>query len=131
MPRPPRADHPEVICHLSNRANARASILVEEADFQRFEKPLAEEREAGGVQLYAWCLMPTHWHLVARSEAPGQSARDSGLMKGRRTSWSGRAPVRAALSMAATRRCARATSAWWLLAKPKSLPSPRRCASSW
>jgi REP-associated tyrosine transposase len=75
MPRPPRTDHPEVICHLLNRANARATIFVEDADFQRFEELLAEEREAGGVQLYAWCVMPTHWHLVARPDTPGQLAR--------------------------------------------------------
>ncbi len=75
MPRPSRVDHPEVVCHLLNRANARATMFAARTDFLLFEALLAEEREAAGVQLYAWCLMPTHWHLVARPEAPGGLTR--------------------------------------------------------
>jgi putative transposase len=63
------------VCHLLNRANARATIFAVDADFMRFEELLAEEQEAAGVQLYAWCLMPTHWHLVARPDAPGGLTR--------------------------------------------------------
>ena len=53
-------------------------------------------------------------------------ARDSGLMKGRRTIWGGRAPVRAVLYMAALvasatiPRCAPSTSARSQPAKPRS-----------
>lgn len=75
MSRPPRADHPEVILHLLNRGNARATIFGGDADFRGFEELLAEERDASGVELYAWCLMPNHWHLVARPNMPGQIAR--------------------------------------------------------
>jgi putative transposase len=75
MPRPPRVDHPELVCHLLNRANARATMFTGDADFELFEALLAEAREAARVQLYVWCLMPTHWHLVARPEAPGGLAR--------------------------------------------------------
>ena len=75
MPRPSRVDHPEMVCHLLNRANARATMFAARAAFLVFETLLAEEREAAGVQLYAWCLMPTHWHLVARPEAPGGLTR--------------------------------------------------------
>ena len=64
-------------------------------------------------------------------------ARDSGLMKGRRTIWGGRAHVRAVLYMGpwsrsgTTPRCAPSTNAWSPPAKPRSSRSPPPCVSSW
>ena len=64
MPRTPRTDVGGLVYHVLNRANARAPLFDDEADYRRFTALLAEERAHTGMRLLAWCLMPNHWHLV-------------------------------------------------------------------
>ena len=50
-----------------NRAAARAAIFTADVDKQQFLDCVAEAFEIHGVQLHAYCLMTTHYHLLVRS----------------------------------------------------------------
>ncbi len=75
MPRPPRADEAGGLYHALNRGNARARIFRKEADYEAFERILAEGLERYEVQLYCFQLMPSHWHLVLRPNRDGEMSR--------------------------------------------------------
>ena len=71
MPRRPRADEAGGLYHALNRGNARQAIFRKDADYAAFEQILAEGRERYDVALFAYQLMPNHWHLVLRPQADG------------------------------------------------------------
>jgi putative transposase len=75
MPRPPRADEAGALYHALNRGNARATIFRKEADYEAFERILAEGLDRYDVRLFTYELMPSHWHLVLRPEADGEMSR--------------------------------------------------------
>lgn len=69
MPRAPRIDVAGRCYHVLNRANARFRMFRKDGDFEAFERVLAEavDRSAGAVELFAYCIMGNHWHLVLRT----------------------------------------------------------------
>ena len=69
MPRRRRLVPPGGILHIVNRGNDKKIIFSEVIDYAAFLVLLREARERFGVELYAYCLMPNHFHLVVR--APG------------------------------------------------------------
>ena len=69
MPRRRRFVPPGGILHIVNRGNDKKIIFSEVIDYAAFLVLLREARERFGVELYAYCLMPNHFHLVVR--APG------------------------------------------------------------
>jgi len=75
MPRPPRADEAGGLYHALNRGNARAAIFRKEADYEAFERIVAEGLDRYAVQLFCYQLMPNHWHLVLRPERDGEMSR--------------------------------------------------------
>ena len=72
MPRRPRADEAGGLYHALNRGNARRAIFRKDADYEAFERILAAGIERYRVSLFAYVLMPNHWHLVLRPHADGQ-----------------------------------------------------------
>lgn len=64
MPRPPRADEAGAIYHALNRGNARQTIFFKDADYEAFERLIAEALEKFPVQLIAYQWMSNHWHMV-------------------------------------------------------------------
>ncbi|HEX8520722.1 MAG TPA: transposase [Tepidisphaeraceae bacterium] len=66
MPRRARSVAGGIIYHVLNRANARATLFDDEGEYDAFERVLAEALERTPVDLFSWCLMPNHWHLVLR-----------------------------------------------------------------
>ena len=58
-----------------NRGNARATIFRKAADFEAFERILGEGLERYDVQLFAFQLLPNHWHLVLRPNHDGEMSR--------------------------------------------------------
>lgn len=58
---------PNSVQHLVNRGNDRKVIFPEPVDYAAFLVLLREAREEFGVDLYAYCLMPNHFHLVVRT----------------------------------------------------------------
>ena len=71
MPRPPRADEANGLYHALNRGNSRAEIFRKEEDYAAFERILGEGLSKYDVDIYAYQLMPNHWHLVLRPNRDG------------------------------------------------------------
>jgi len=67
MPRRRRLVPPGGILHIVNRGNDKKIIFSEVIDYAAFLVLLREARERFGVELYAYCLMPNHFHLVVRA----------------------------------------------------------------
>jgi len=53
--------------HLTVRGNARQRVFFGAADYERFLEQLDSALEADGVVLYAYVLMPNHYHLLAET----------------------------------------------------------------
>jgi REP element-mobilizing transposase RayT len=64
MARPFRCQYEGAIYHVTARGNDRRPIFVDDADRQRFVERLRELVAARHVRLYAYALMPNHYHLV-------------------------------------------------------------------
>jgi putative transposase len=55
-----------MIYHVLNRGNGRMRLFHKAGDFEAFERVLGEGLQRYAVELLTYCLMPNHWHLVAR-----------------------------------------------------------------
>jgi putative transposase len=58
--------------HALNRAVARLPLLRKAADYESFEAVLTEARKRVPLDIFAYCLMPNHWHFVVRPNEDGQ-----------------------------------------------------------
>jgi len=85
MPRPPRADEAGGLYHALNRGNLRATIFHKDADFEAFERILYEGLQIYQVELFAFQLMPNHYHLVLRPLVDGEMSRFMGWIGGTHT----------------------------------------------
>ena len=56
------------VFHICNRGVLKKPIFLDEFDYHICKEILGESVEKYGVPLYAYCLMPNHWHLLV--EAP-------------------------------------------------------------
>ena len=50
--------------HVTQRGNGRARTFFEDGDYALYRDLLAANCKAAGVQVWAWCLMPNHVHLI-------------------------------------------------------------------
>jgi putative transposase len=50
--------------HVTQRGNGRARTFFDDADYALYRDLLAEHCGAAGVEVWAWCLMPNHVHLI-------------------------------------------------------------------
>lgn len=75
MPRAPRADEAGGLYHALNRGNARAAIFRKDADYEAFERIVAEGLARYRVRLFCYQLMPNHWHVVLRPDQDGEMSR--------------------------------------------------------
>lgn len=50
--------------HMTQRGNGGARTFFGDDDYARYRDPLAEACRAADVEVWAWCLMPNHVHLV-------------------------------------------------------------------
>src|SRR3984957_7517991 len=58
--------------HVTQRGNGRARTFFGDADYALYRDLLAENCRAAEVEVWAWCLMPNHVHLVlVPSESDG------------------------------------------------------------
>ena len=69
MPRRTRVAIPGAIFHVINRGSRKGRLFETEADYLTFERLLRQTIDRFDVSVFAYCLMPNHWHLVA-SPAP-------------------------------------------------------------
>jgi putative transposase len=75
MPRPKRADEAGGLYHVLNRGNARAVVFHKDGDFAAFERILSEGLDRYDVALYAYQIMPNHWHMLLRPGKDGEMSR--------------------------------------------------------
>ena len=64
MPRTARAGVGGYAYHVLNRANGRLRLFKKAADFQAFERILADVFEWVPLRILAYTLMGNHWHFV-------------------------------------------------------------------
>jgi putative transposase len=50
--------------HVTQRGNGRARTFFEDSDYALYRDLLAAHCKAAGVEVWAWCLMPNHVHLI-------------------------------------------------------------------
>lgn len=70
MARPLRIQVPDAIYHVTSRGNERAAIYRDDRDRHRFMDELAEVRGECRWQIYSYCLMPNHFHLLLQTPDP-------------------------------------------------------------
>jgi putative transposase len=75
MPRTARAARSGIRYHVINRGNARAAVFRHPDDFAQFAKYLWRGLAHAPVDIFAYCLMPNHFHLVVRPGADDALAR--------------------------------------------------------
>ncbi len=75
MGRAKRADAAGALYHMLNRANRRSTIFEKQADYEAFERILIDAVERFDIELFSYCLMPNHWHLVVRPQVDGAMSR--------------------------------------------------------
>jgi putative transposase len=71
MSRPLRAAKGGLVYHTLNRGNTNLEIFSTADDYAAFERTLAEAVERERMRLLAYCLMPTHFHLLLWPRADG------------------------------------------------------------
>lgn len=67
MPRQPRLDAPGALHHLIGRGIERAKIFQNTKDRNDFLDRLSSLGRNGDLVVYAWALMPNHFHLLVRT----------------------------------------------------------------
>lgn len=74
MPRGPRLDVEGAVHHVMARGIERCDVFRDDGDREDLLGRLALLAPRLGLSVYAWSLMPNHFHLLVRSGKPGLSA---------------------------------------------------------
>lgn len=74
MARPLRVSFPGACYHIMARGNARSLLFLDARDYRRFIGLLAKVAGRFSILVYAYCLMPNHYHLVCRTGDANVSA---------------------------------------------------------
>lgn len=69
MPRRPRIDYPGAIHHVYNRGIARRPVFEKSSDIRAFEALLARTVRSGTIEVHAFSILTTHFHLLLGSPA--------------------------------------------------------------
>jgi len=80
MPRIERVDVADCLYHVLNRANARVRIFDTKEDYEQFEEILEEAVDRFAMQLFAYCVMPNHWHLCVQPLHDGDLSQFMGWL---------------------------------------------------
>ena len=67
MPRGPRLDAPGVLHQVMTRGIARQRLFQDDADREDFVQRLARVAATEALTVYAWALLPNHFHLLVRT----------------------------------------------------------------
>lgn len=73
MARPLRVDVAGAWYHVMNRGHRGEALYLDDADRRRFLVAVAELPERTGLEVHAFVLMDTHYHLLVRTERPNLS----------------------------------------------------------
>src|SRR3990172_1302017 len=75
MPRSARAIEAGLVYHVLNRGNGRMCLFHKDDDFAAFEKVIGQGLARCPVDLFTYCLMTNHWHLMVRPRTDDALAR--------------------------------------------------------
>ncbi|MBI3291694.1 MAG: transposase [Elusimicrobia bacterium] len=75
MPRRPRELVDGGIYHIFNRGNDRRNLFSEPEDYQCFLNHLGNARSKLSIELYHYCLMPNHFHLLLKIQKRNDLAK--------------------------------------------------------
>jgi putative transposase len=96
MPRQPRVVVPGVPHHVTQRGNRRQRTFFRDGDYRAYLQIAADAFREAGVEVWAYCLMPNHVHLIAMPPEPEALAQAMGSahlrytrMVNRREGWTG------------------------------------------
>ncbi len=64
MSRLPRIIVPGVPHHVTQRGNRRQRVFIEDDDYALYKDWLARSCRSNGVEVWSYCLMPNHVHLI-------------------------------------------------------------------
>jgi putative transposase len=67
LPRGPRLDAPGGLHPVRARGSARQRLLQDDAEREDFVQRLARVAAAEALRVYAWALLPNHFHLLVRT----------------------------------------------------------------
>jgi REP element-mobilizing transposase RayT len=67
MPRSARLDAPGVLHHVIGRGIEKRKIFLNDADRKDFIKRIGGVAKDGALDVYAWALMPNHFHLLCKT----------------------------------------------------------------
>ena len=74
MPRTSRSSAGGVVYHVLNRGNGRMNIFRKPGDYLSFLQLLLDGKDKAHVELFGFCVMPNHWHLVLRPKGDADLA---------------------------------------------------------
>lgn len=84
MPRPPRIYLEKALYYVTCRGDHNQPILKEQGDYKIFMDTLKKYKEQYKFKLFAYCLLPEHFHLLlelpAEKEHPGRAGILSNIM---------------------------------------------------
>ncbi len=75
MPRSARIVVPGLPHHVTQRGNRREPIFFEPADNRLYVSILSSQTRRHGVEIWAYCLMPNHVHLILTPQDEGGLSR--------------------------------------------------------
>lgn len=67
MPRQSRLDAPGVLHHVMGRGIEKRNIFINDADRHDFIERLSGLSDDGAMDIYAWVLLPNHFHLLCKT----------------------------------------------------------------
>jgi REP element-mobilizing transposase RayT len=82
MPRSARIDAPGVLQHVIGRGIEKRLIFRDDADREDFIARLANLATKEALDVYAWALMPNHFHLLCKSRLQALSTNMHRLLTG-------------------------------------------------
>jgi REP element-mobilizing transposase RayT len=73
MARPYRLQGEGYLYHITSRGDDRKRICISKYDYEKFLEYLLKAKEKYNFYLYAYCLMPNHYHLLIETTQPNLS----------------------------------------------------------
>jgi putative transposase len=67
MPRPLRPVDDRLVYHVINRGNNRAPVFHDDEDYAAFLRAIGDQKRRRPFELFGYCLMPNHIHLLIRT----------------------------------------------------------------
>jgi putative transposase len=71
MPRPLRQCPGGIVYHVLNRAVAKIELFKSVRDHEAFQRTLREANARTPIEVFSYCVMSNHWHLVVRPAKDG------------------------------------------------------------